>query len=64
MRFNGQGEDAGEYGAMLRFSDLIQLLNKVDYSEWSEKGSDCKGCGTKLINGEYCIKCKEHYASL
>ena len=64
MRFNGQGEDAGEYGAMLRFSDLIQLLNKVDYSEWFQEPSRCQGCGTWLINDDYCTKCKDHNASL
>jgi hypothetical protein len=64
MRFNGQGEDAGEYGAMLRFSDLIQLLNKVDYSEWFQEPSRCQGCGTWLLNDDYCTKCKDHNASL
>jgi hypothetical protein len=65
MRFNGQGEDAGEYGAMLRFSDLIQLLNKVDYAEWFQEPSRCKGCGTWLISSyTYCTKCEEHNASL
>jgi hypothetical protein len=64
MRFNGQGEDAAEYGAMLRFSDLVQLLNKVDYSEWFQEPSRCKGCGTWLINADYCTKCKDHNADL
>jgi hypothetical protein len=64
MRFNGQGEDAAEYGAMLRFSDLVQLLNKVDYAEWFQEPSRCKGCGTWLINANYCTKCEDHNATV
>ena len=65
MRFNKQGEDAAEYGAMLRFSDLVQLLNKVDHAEWFQEPSRCEGCGTWLISDyKYCTKCKDHNANL
>lgn len=64
MRFNGQGEDAAEYGALLRFSDLIQLLDKVDYSEWFQEPSRCKGCGLWLLRLEYCDKCQEYNAKI
>lgn len=45
MRFNGQGENASEYGAMLRFDDLVSLLLKAGYSEQSLQIDRCKQCG-------------------
>ena len=45
MRFNGQGEDASTYGAMLRFDDLVSLLLKAGYSEQSLQIDRCKQCG-------------------
>ena len=45
MRFNGQGEISSEYGAMLRFDDLVSLLLKAGYSEQSLQIDRCKQCG-------------------
>jgi hypothetical protein len=64
MRFNGQGEDAGEYGAMLRFSDLVQLLNQLNYPDMKTEPSRCKGCGTWILVNDYCQTCKDHNATL
>ena len=64
MRFNSQGEDAGEYGAMLRFSDLIQLLNQLNYPDMKTEPSRCKGCGCWILTTDYCQTCKDHNATL
>lgn len=45
MRFNGQGEDASTYGAMLRFDDLVSLLLKAGYGTEALQVERCKGCG-------------------
>ena len=45
MRFNGQGEDASTYGAMLRFDDLVSLLLKAGYAKESLQIDRCNMCG-------------------
>jgi hypothetical protein len=45
MRFNGQGEDASAYGAMLRFDDLVSLLLKAGYAKESLQIDRCNMCG-------------------
>ena len=40
FRCNGQGEDAAKYPAMLRFSDLVNLLREAGYgSDESQQGN-------------------------
>jgi len=65
MRFNGQGENAEEYGAMLRFDDLVSLLLKAGYSEQSLQIDRCKQCGAWMT--AICSTCRieeERNASL
>jgi hypothetical protein len=45
MRFNGQGEDASTYGAMLRFDDLVSLLLKAGYGKEALQINRCTKCG-------------------
>ena len=63
FRLNGQGEDAAEYVAMLRFEDLVELLLKAGYDKVpiNVKESDinrCKQCGEWTINNP-CNWCEE-----
>ena len=62
-RMNGQGEDAAEYLAFMRFGDLVQLLLKAGYGD-IQTDSDkleperCAQCGSwKLVNVP-CRTCK------
>jgi hypothetical protein len=62
-RMNGQGEDASEYLAFMRFGDLVQLLLKAGYGD-IQTDSDkleperCAQCGSwKLVNVP-CRTCK------
>jgi hypothetical protein len=64
MRFNGQGEDAAEYGAMLRFSDLVQLLNQSNLTDIKTEPNRCKGCGSWIFGTDYCLYCGVKDASL
>jgi len=62
-RMNGQGEDAAEYLAFMRFSDLVQLLLPI-YADNDEESVQleperCAQCGSwKLVNVP-CRLCKE-----
>ena len=61
-RMNGQGEDAAEYLAFMRFQDLIQLLLPI-YGDIQEESVQleperCALCGSwKLVNVD-CKTCK------
>ena len=62
-RMNGQGEDAAEYLAFMRFGELVQLLLKAGYGD-IQTDSDkleperCAQCGSwKLVNVP-CRTCK------
>jgi hypothetical protein len=62
-RMNGQGEDASQYLAFMRFSDLVGLLLKAGYGD-IQTDSDkleperCTQCGSwKLVNVP-CRTCK------
>jgi hypothetical protein len=62
-RMNGQGEDAAEYLAFMRFSDLIQLLLPIygdnDQESVQLEPERCAQCGSwKLVNVP-CRLCKE-----
>ena len=56
MRFNGQGEDASQYGAMLRFDDLIVLLLQAGYSKASLQINRCTQCGSWIT--AICSTCR------
>ena len=55
MRFNGQGEDAGQYGALLDFETLTGLLLKCGYL--TEGISRCQ-CGSWITDASQCTICK------
>ena len=65
LRLNGQGEDAREYAAVIRFEDLCDLLvlagynkppftNQGDYEPSIER---CANCGDWIIKGMECRTC-------
>jgi hypothetical protein len=62
-RMNGQGEDAAEYLAFMRFGDLVQLLLKAGYGDIQQESVQleperCTQCGSwKLVNVP-CRTCK------
>lgn len=66
-RMNGQGEDASEYLAFMRFGDLVQLLLNAGYGDIQTdtdklEPERCKVCGSwKFINCpcRTCALCKE-----
>ena len=63
-RMNGQGEDAAEYLAFMRFSDLIQLLLLIygdnDQESVQLEPERCTLCGSwKLVNVP-CRTCNAH----
>jgi hypothetical protein len=62
-RMNGQGEDAAEYLAFLKFSDLVQLLIKAGYTDFQKDTVNlepiyCTKCGALTIKGSVCRTCK------
>jgi len=64
-RMNGQGEDAAEYLAFMRFSDLIQLLLPIygdnDQESVQLEPERCAQCGSwKLVN----VPCRTCNANL
>jgi hypothetical protein len=63
-RMNGQGEDAAEYLAFMRFSDLIQLLLPIygvnEQESVQLEPERCTSCGSwKLVNVP-CRTCNAH----
>jgi len=63
FRLNGQGEQAGEYVAMLRLSDLVGLLLEAGYGRRQDMVQDsdikrCLDCGVYAL-GERCKFCRE-----
>jgi len=61
-RMNGQGEDAAEYLAFMRFSDLIQLLLKAGYGDMKENSVQleperCNQCGAWKLKDVPCTTC-------
>ena len=62
-RMNGQGEDAAEYLAFMKFSDLVELLIKAGYGNIQGdtinlEPTRCKWCGSWMIEGSMCPVCK------
>ena len=64
VRMNGQGENAAEYLAFMRFGDLVQLLLQAGYGD-IQTDSDkleperCTVCGSWKLIGVPCRLCKE-----
>jgi hypothetical protein len=65
-RMNGQGENASEYLAFMRFADLVQLLLDAGYGDIQQDSVQleperCAQCGSwKLVN----VKCRTCNADL
>ena len=62
-RMNGQGEDAAEYLAFLKFSDLVKLLIKAGYADFQTDTDKlepvyCK-CGNTIMKGSPCHVCEK-----
>jgi hypothetical protein len=61
-RMNGQGEDAAEYLAFMRFGDLVQLLLKAGYGDIQKDSVEleperCNQCGSWKIKEVQCRTC-------
>ena len=64
-RMNGQGEDAAEYLAFLKFSDLVELLIKAGYADIQQdtvnlEPERCNKCGAWSLENVMCRVCKEY----
>ena len=67
-RWNGQGEDASEYLAFMRFADLVQLLLPI-YSDINKDSVEleperCTQCGSWKLKEVPCRTCKVSDANL
>lgn len=62
-RMNGQGEDAAEYLAFLKFSDLVQLLIKAGYTDFQSDTVNLEPiyctCGNTIMKGSPCHICEK-----
>ena len=62
-RMNGQGEDAAEYLAFLKFSDLVQLLVKAGYTDFQADTVNLEPiyctCGNTIMKGSPCHICEK-----
>ena len=62
-RMNGQGEDAAEYLAFLKFSDLVQLLIKAGYTDFQSDTVNLEPiyciCGNTIMEGLPCHICEK-----
>jgi len=61
-RMNGQGEDAAEYLAFMRFGDLVQLLLKAGYGDIQTDSVQleperCTSCGSWKLKEVLCRTC-------
>jgi len=61
-RMNGQGEDAAEYLAFMRFGDLVQLLLKAGYGDIQTDSVQleperCTKCGSWKLKDVPCTTC-------
>ena len=62
-RHNGQGEDAAEYLAFMRFGDLVQLLLQAGYGDIQKDSVEleperCAQCGSWKLVGVICRLCQ------
>lgn len=63
-RMNGQGEDAAEYLAFMRFGDLVQLLLKAGYGYIQKESVQlepdrCTLCGSWKLKDVSCKTCQK-----
>jgi hypothetical protein len=63
-RMNGQGEDAAEYLAFVKFSDLVELLVEAGYADICQDTVDlipisCNKCGALTILDSVCRICEK-----
>jgi len=62
-RMNGQGEDASEYLAFMRFADLVQLLLKAGYGDLQSDSIQLEStychCGNTILKGSPCPICEK-----
>jgi len=63
-RMNGQGEDAAEYLAFMRFGDLVQLLLRAGYGDIQTDSvhlepERCAQCGSWKLVGVPCRTCQQ-----
>ena len=63
-RMNGQGEDAAEYLAFMRFGDLVQLLLMAGYGDIQKDSVEleperCNLCGSWKIKDVQCRTCQK-----
>ena len=61
-RMNGQGENAAEYLAFMRFGDLVQLLLKAGYGDIQKDSVEleperCAKCGSWKLKDVPCTTC-------
>jgi hypothetical protein len=68
-RMNGQGEDASEYLAFMRFADLVQLLLAAGYGDIQTdtdklEPERCAQCGSWKLIGVPCRTCQVSNANL
>ena len=64
LRLNGQGEDAREYAAVIRFEDLVTLLVKAGYPKFKQNVREldierCNKCGAWMFEDTECSTCKQ-----
>ena len=62
-RMNGQGEDAAEYLAFMRFGDLVQLLLRAGYGDIQKDSVEleperCAICGSWKLKDVPCRTCQ------
>ena len=62
-RMNGQGEDAAEYLASMRFGDLVQLLLEAGYGDIQKDSVElvperCTKCGSWKLKDVPCRTCQ------
>ena len=62
-RMNGQGEDAAEYLAFMKFSDLVSLLIKAGYTDFQADTDKLNPiyctCGNTIMEGSPCHICEK-----
>lgn len=62
LRLNGQGEDARDYAAIIRFEDLVTLLVKCGYPLFKQNVRElditrCNKCGGWIFQDMDCSTC-------
>ena len=58
MRLNGQGEaSVDDFAAVIRFGDLLELLERYYNPNETDEIIHCGGCGMWTIKGRICSAC-------